>query len=81
MPDAPISSFELKLPTGKYSVLGANLPLKARYNLCGQKLAMPTEIIGQNGAVVKQATKVGVSGCGHPRAVRRIRKRTDRKEK
>jgi hypothetical protein len=63
VPDAPITSFELKLPTGKYSILGANVPQKAKYNLCGQTLNMPTAITGQNGAVVKQTTKIAVSGC------------------
>jgi uncharacterized repeat protein (TIGR01451 family) len=63
VPDAPISSFELKLPTGKYSVLGANLPEKARYDFCGQALSMPTEIVAQNGMVLKQTTKIGVNGC------------------
>jgi hypothetical protein len=63
VPDAPISSFELKLPTGKFSVLGTNLPAGAKYDLCGQALKMPTEITGQNGAVVKQTTKIAVTGC------------------
>jgi uncharacterized repeat protein (TIGR01451 family) len=63
VPDAPISSFELKLPTGKFSVLGSNLSPGAKYDFCGQALAMPAEIMGQNGAVVKQTTKVGVTGC------------------
>jgi hypothetical protein len=63
VPDAPISSFELKLPTGPYSVLAANLPASAKYNLCGQTLAMPTAITGQNGAVVKQTTPIEVQGC------------------
>ena len=63
VPDAPISSFELKLPTGKYSVLGTNLPEKAKYDLCGQTLNMPTEIVGQNGTALKQTTKIGVTGC------------------
>ncbi len=63
VPDAPISSFELKLPTGKYSILGAYLPAKAKYDLCGQALTMPTTITGQNGAVVAQTTKIAVSGC------------------
>jgi hypothetical protein len=63
VPDAPISSFELKLPTGPYSVLAANLPASVKYNLCGQTLAMPTAITAQNGAVVKQTTPIEVQGC------------------
>jgi uncharacterized repeat protein (TIGR01451 family) len=63
VPDAPISSFALKLPTGKYSILGAYIA-KGGYDLCGQTLAMPTAITGQNGAVVKQTTKITVTGCG-----------------
>jgi len=63
VPDAPISSFELKLPQGPHSVLATNLPAKAKYNLCGQKLNMPTVITGQNGAVVRQSTKIAITGC------------------
>jgi hypothetical protein len=63
IPDAPVSSFELKLPTGKYSILGANVREKAKYSLCGQTLNMPTAITGQNGAVIKQTTKISVTGC------------------
>jgi hypothetical protein len=63
IPDAPVSGFELKLPTGKYSILGANVPQSAKYSLCGQTLSMPTAITGQNGAVIKQTTKIGVTGC------------------
>ncbi len=63
VPDAPISTFELKLPTGPYSILGTDLPASANYSLCGQTLAMPTAITGQNGAVVKQSTKIAVTGC------------------
>jgi hypothetical protein len=63
IPDAPISSFELKLPTGKFSVLSPYLPEKAKFSFCGQKLTMPTKITGQNGAVIKQTTKITVTGC------------------
>jgi uncharacterized repeat protein (TIGR01451 family) len=63
VPDVPVSSFELYLPEGKYSILGANLPASAKYSLCGQTLAMPTTITGQNGAVLKQTTKIAVTGC------------------
>ena len=63
IPDAPISSFELMLHNGPYSVLATNLPEHAHYNLCGQTLAMPTAITAQNGAVLKQTTKVTATGC------------------
>jgi hypothetical protein len=63
VPDAPISSFELKLPTGKYSVLGTNLPQSAHYSLCKQTLAMPTAFVGQNGAEIHESTPIVVSGC------------------
>jgi uncharacterized repeat protein (TIGR01451 family) len=60
VPDAPISSFELKLPEGPHSALGAN------GSLCSQKLVMPTTIVGQNGAQVTQSTNIAVTGCGKP---------------
>jgi hypothetical protein len=63
VPDAPISSFELKLPEGPHSGLAAVLPAKAKGNLCGTSLTMPTTLTGQNGAVIKQSTKIGVTGC------------------
>jgi hypothetical protein len=63
LPDAPISTFELTLPGGLHSVLAANLSVRAHHSMCGQKLAMPTVITGQNGAVVKRTTRVTVSGC------------------
>jgi hypothetical protein len=57
-----VSSFELTLPTGPYSALAANLP-KGKYDFCGQKLTMPTEFTGQNGAVIRQNTPIAVTGC------------------
>jgi hypothetical protein len=57
IPDVPVSSFEVKLPTGPYSALAAF------GNLCKQKLTMPTTITAQNGKVIKQNTKISVSGC------------------
>ena len=64
VPDVPFSTFQLTLPQGQYSALGANLPSKAKYSFCGQKLVMPTEMIAQNGASIHQSTKITVSGCG-----------------
>ncbi len=63
VPDAPITSFELKLPEGSHSALAAVLPAKAKGSLCGTSLTMPTTITGQNGAQVIQSTKIAVTGC------------------
>jgi hypothetical protein len=79
VPDAPISSFELKLPTGKFSILGANVPRKAKYNLCGQTLAMSTAITGQNGAVIKQSTKISITGCPKSKRSQKIKLETKSK--
>jgi hypothetical protein len=63
VPDAPLSSFELTLPEGKYSALAANLPTKAKGSFCGQTLSMPTAFVAQNGAEIHQSTKVTPTGC------------------
>jgi hypothetical protein len=57
VPDVPIQSFELVLPEGPYSALAAN------GNLCKGSMTMPTEFTGQNGAFLKQSTKMTVTGC------------------
>jgi hypothetical protein len=67
IPDAPVTSFEFNLPEGTHSALAINLPSKDKGNLCGIGLAMPTTITGQNGVVVKQSTKIAVSGCPKPK--------------
>jgi len=77
VPDAPISSFELKLPVGAHSALGA-----PGGNLCAAKLGMPTSIAGQNGAVVKQSTKIAVTGCAkHKKAKHKKAKHKKAKHK
>ena len=59
VPDVPVSTFELYLPEGKYSALAAN------GNLCAEQsaLKMPTDFVGQNGAVLNQTTQISVTGC------------------
>jgi hypothetical protein len=61
VPDAPVGSFELALPQGKYSALAAN------GNLCASKLAMPTAFTAQNGTIIKQSTPINVTGCSKHR--------------
>ncbi len=68
VPDAPISSFETNLPQGPHSVLSAN------GNLCTSKLAIPTELSGQNGAKVTQSTKVTVTDCPKAKVLTRAQK-------
>jgi len=58
VPDVPVSSFTLKLPTGPHSALTGNT------NLCARPLVMPTTLTGQNGKTFKQNTVISVKGCG-----------------
>jgi hypothetical protein len=57
IPDVPISSFDLRLPEGKYSALTPN------GNLCAKPLTMPTTLVGQNGRRLVRSTKIAVAGC------------------
>jgi hypothetical protein len=74
VPDVPVGTFELYLPEGKNSALAAN------GNLCKEsaKLKMPTAFVAQNGAVLKQTTKITVTGCPSAKAARFARSRTAR---
>jgi hypothetical protein len=82
LPDAPVSSFELTLPTGPHSALATFVPEKLRYNLCGQTLNMPTLITGQNNSIVKQTTHIAITGCPtkkHPAAKKKKKAHTSSK--
>jgi hypothetical protein len=70
VPDVQVSSFELYLPEGSDSALAAN------GNLCTQKLTMPSTFTAQDGAVLKQDTKIEVTGCAKTKA-----KKTKKKAK
>jgi hypothetical protein len=66
VPDVPVGAFELTLPQGPYSALAAH------GNLCKiKKLAMPTEFVAQDGAVITQSTPIAVTGC--PRKAKRAK--------
>ncbi len=58
IPDVPVSSFALSLPTGAHSALTSN------GNLCTSRLLMPTTITAQNGLQIKQNTTISVTNCG-----------------
>jgi hypothetical protein len=73
VPDAPVSSFELKTPKGPFSALTSYVPAKDEFNLCGQSLVMPTTITAQNGAVVKQATRITITGCPKHKAKKKAK--------
>lgn len=74
VPDAPVTRFELNLPAGPNSALAGNGNLCTK--MVGRRrvkrtLTMPTTLVAQNGAVIRQSTKVSVTGCGKPKANRR----------
>ncbi len=72
VPDVPVGTFELTLPQGPYSALTTNT------NPCKAKLGMPTEFLGQNGALIKTTTKIQTTGC--PKAKKATHKRKAHKK-
>jgi hypothetical protein len=81
VPDVPIDSFELRLPESTHSALTAvGLPVRANGSLCGQRLIMPTVITGQNGAQIKQSTKIAVTGCPKTKKAGRKKEKAGRKK-
>jgi hypothetical protein len=68
VPDTPFNTFELTLPTGRFSAL------TALGNVCGESLRMPTEFVAQNGMVLHQNTRIGVSGCPKKKSLTRAQK-------
>jgi hypothetical protein len=72
IPDVPVSAFSLSLPMGPDSVLSAY------GSLCAKPLVMPTTLVAQNGAQVKQNTRIALSGCaGSASAVRILSRKID----
>lgn len=68
VPDAPVGSFELNLPEGKFSALAAN------GNLCKSKLAIPTEFIAQNGQAIHQSTPINTTNCTKKKTLTKAQK-------
>jgi hypothetical protein len=63
VPDVPFSTFELTLPRGEYSAVGAFLPSSASNSLCGQRLKLPTQFVAENGLELHKDVPVSVTGC------------------
>jgi hypothetical protein len=64
VPDVPFNTFELTLPTGKYSAL------TALGSVCNESLTMPSEFVAQNGMTLHQNTHVAVTGCAKTKLTR-----------
>ncbi len=75
VPDVPFSNFELTLPEREFPALTAN------GNLCKGTLLMPTEMVGQNGIVIKQSTKIAVTGCPKAKKMTHHKKKVKAKRK
>jgi hypothetical protein len=60
IPDAPVGTFELTLPQGKYSALAAF------GNLCKSTLTMPTNYVAQNGSEIRTTTPITATNCPKP---------------
>jgi hypothetical protein len=57
LPDVPIDSFEMNLPTGEKSALAAN------GDFCKGKMYMPTTVVGQNGKTINEKIQIHVAEC------------------
>jgi hypothetical protein len=71
LPDVPISTLDLVLPTGPHSAFAVDLPSGAKGGLCARTLRMPTAITGQDGVQLTQTPKIAVSGCPKAKPVGR----------
>ncbi len=58
LPDVPVTSITVNLPTGPNSALAGN------GNLCNAHLVMPTTITGENGKKITQNTVMTTPTCG-----------------
>jgi hypothetical protein len=70
LPDVPFSSFEIDLPEGPHSILGAT------GSLCVRPVLMPYMIDGQDGRHLQKTVRVSVAGChARRKKSRRVRGR------
>ncbi len=59
LPDAPIAAFQLDMPRGPHSLLGATT------NPCANPLKLPYRLTSQNGKQINATARIAVSGCPH----------------
>jgi hypothetical protein len=57
LPDVPVNSFELNLPTGEKSALAS------AGSFCKGKMYMPTTVTGQNGTKINEKIRIHVAEC------------------
>jgi hypothetical protein len=81
VPDDPFESVEVNIPTGPNSEFGTNIPPKDHYDLCGQKLVMPTFFKAQNGLQTSQNTPITITGCPTPHKAKQHKKKTTSRTK
>jgi hypothetical protein len=62
LPDAPIDAFQLNMPRGPHSILGAST------NPCAGRLGLPYRLTSQNGKQINATARVAVSGCPRHRS-------------
>lgn len=70
VPDVPVSSFQIDLPTGPYSALGSF------GSLCSKPLYLPTAVTAQSGAISKQHVRLSVGSCHIKLLSHRIKRHT-----
>lgn len=68
IPDDPFEEATVTLPSGPYS------EFTATGNLCKDALKMPTAFVGQNGAEIRQNTKISVTGCPKSKKAKKAKK-------